>query len=67
MWANAVDEKRTGADMTAEGIGHSRRDAPERVIDTQDLFGGAREVLIRHNDAVYRLRITRFGKLILNK
>jgi hemin uptake protein HemP len=53
--------------MPAGGAGQSRRDAPERVIDTQDLFGGAREVLIRHNDAVYRLRITRFGKLILNK
>ena len=28
---------------------------------------GGKEVLINHNDQVYRLRVTRNGKLILNK
>jgi len=32
-----------------------------------DLFGSSSEILIQHNDKQYRLRITRNGKLILNK
>ena len=36
-------------------------------LDSQMLFGTARELLIRHNGAVYRLRMTRAGKLILTK
>jgi hemin uptake protein HemP len=31
------------------------------------LFGGHKEIQIRHGDQVYRLRITSNGKLILNK
>ena len=38
-----------------------------RQLDSQMLFCGARELLIRHNGAVYRLRMTRAGKLILTK
>jgi hemin uptake protein HemP len=40
--------------------------APTRV-STRDLFGSAHEVVIDHEGALYRLRITRQGKLILNK
>lgn len=36
-------------------------------IDSNELFKGAREVVIRHNSDRYVLRITRQGKLILNK
>lgn len=36
-------------------------------IDTAELFGPANEILIRHAESVYRLRITRAGKLILTK
>jgi len=32
-----------------------------------DLFKGAKELLIRHNGADYRLRITAANKLILTK
>ena len=32
-----------------------------------ELFGSANEVEIVHGGAVYRLRVTRQGKLILNK
>lgn len=32
-----------------------------------ELFAGAREVAIKHAGSVYRLKITRQGKLILNK
>ena len=38
-----------------------------KTIRATDLFGDAREVLIEHDKAIYRLRITRQGKLILNK
>lgn len=37
------------------------------VIDSKSLFGGAQEVVIVHDGSTYRLKITRFGKLILNK
>lgn len=35
--------------------------------DSGDLLKGAREILIHHEGEVYRLRLTRNGKLILNK
>lgn len=44
---------------------------PRRVrsdwIDSRDLFGDKDEVVIRHGDQMYRLKITRYGRLILNK
>ena len=38
-----------------------------RVIDSSELFKGEKRVLIRHHGDLYRLMITRQGKLILNK
>ena len=38
-----------------------------RLCTSDDLFHGAREVVIRHGSEEYRLRITRSGKLILTK
>ncbi|HEY4200691.1 MAG TPA: hemin uptake protein HemP [Devosiaceae bacterium] len=38
-----------------------------RRFNTAELFGEATEVEIEHEDALYRLKITRQGKLILNK
>ena len=37
------------------------------VIETDDLFRGRRELLIRHAGNLYRLRITQNDKLILTK
>jgi hemin uptake protein HemP len=37
------------------------------VIESSSLFAGMKQVLISHAGEVYRLRITRNGKLILNK
>ncbi len=37
------------------------------TIESERLFAGGREVRIRHNGETYRLRLTRNGKLILNK
>lgn len=38
-----------------------------RQCDTRTLFGGARELLIEHDGAVYTLRITQHNRLILTK
>ena len=51
--------------LAGHTAGNADRAAP--VIDSADLFGSATEIAITHADAVYRLRITRQGKLILNK
>jgi hemin uptake protein HemP len=37
------------------------------AINSGDLFKGARELLIRHGQEIYRLRRTQAGKLILTK
>nr|WP_156712890.1 hemin uptake protein HemP [Nitratireductor arenosus] len=38
-----------------------------RTVTSEALFDGAQEIGIEHGDALYRLKITRQGKLILNK
>jgi hemin uptake protein HemP len=45
------------------------QNAPERppVFRTADMFAGGNEVIIEHCGAVYRLRQTSQGKLILTK
>ncbi|HUG92389.1 MAG TPA: hemin uptake protein HemP [Planctomycetaceae bacterium] len=40
---------------------------PPREIPSNQLLQGAREIHIRHEGVVYRLRLTRNGKLILHK
>lgn len=40
---------------------------PLRIIKSEEIFRGANQVLIQHQGAVYRLRITGAGKLILTK
>jgi hemin uptake protein HemP len=37
------------------------------VVDSVTLMGGRRELLIRHGDEIYRLRVTASNKLILTK
>ena len=38
-----------------------------RAVTSNELFGSQREIIIQHEDAIYRLRITKSGKLILTK
>ena len=38
-----------------------------RVLDSEELFRGSREIVIQHGDRQYRLLVTKSGKLILNK
>ena len=39
----------------------------DRIIESRVLFGKRKEVAIEHDGAIYRLKITKQGKLILNK
>jgi hemin uptake protein HemP len=41
--------------------------ADRKVLRSEELFGTAREITIRHNGQEYRLQVTRNGKLILIK
>ncbi|MDQ0563821.1 hemin uptake protein HemP [Rhizobium mesoamericanum] len=41
--------------------------AEMRVLESAEIFRGATEIMIRHGSVVYRMKITRQGKLILNK
>ncbi|MCW5690036.1 MAG: hemin uptake protein HemP [Pseudolabrys sp.] len=36
-------------------------------LDSRELFGGTREIIIAHGDETYRLRLTAQNKLILTK
>ena len=39
----------------------------QRIVESHDLFRGDNEILISHDGTIYRMKITRQGKLILNK
>ena len=41
--------------------------AAKRTVRSEDLLQGGKEVLIQHGQEMYRLRLTKAGKLILNK
>lgn len=40
---------------------------PRPVVQAKQLFGDSREIVIEHDGERYKLRITRRGKLILQK
>ena len=53
-----------------DGTGGSAAERPlpkAPVIDSASLLADRKEIQIRHGGEVYRLRVTRNGKLILNK
>jgi len=55
------------ADHVAVDAAAPREEAVPGEISSQQLLGGKAEVFIRHGDDLYRLRLTRNGKLILQK
>lgn len=44
-----------------------KAELPEPVLDTKSMFKGFKELKIHHNSEIYRLSITKLGKLILTK
>ncbi len=61
-----------GRPMSDEKIDEKRNDpaaagGPAPVVQARELFGDCREIVIEHDGERYKLRITRRGKLILQK
>ena len=58
-------------ELEQDGAGKGQATIPAEdtlpKYDTQTLFAGGREIVIHHAGADYRMKITRQGKLILNK
>ncbi|MBI3823564.1 MAG: hemin uptake protein HemP [Planctomycetes bacterium] len=59
---NADDLNQERADSVAKSPGNE-----PKVISARTLFGGQREICIEHEGQRYVLRITRRGKLLLQK
>lgn len=38
-----------------------------RTVESAEIFRGQSEIMIKHDGSLYRMKITRQGKLILNK
>jgi hemin uptake protein HemP len=61
-----LSEKTSNPPETPEPVRESAV-TPPRTVSSDDLFQGGHELLIEHHGEVYRLRLTKTGKLILNK
>ena len=49
------------------GAANARQSSAPRMVHSTVLLAGRSQLAIRHNETVYFLRQTRFGKLILTK
>ena len=58
---------RVDAQGDRHALGHEGSSALPRVVRSDALLAGASQLAILHNDTLYFLRETRFGKLILTK
>ncbi|CAN5921197.1 hypothetical protein BH11PSE8_BH11PSE8_35520 [soil metagenome] len=69
---SGLDDRRPAGGPTAplpQSLRLSRQEAFPAVlrVSSDDLFAGSAEVQIEHHGAVYRLKHTSLGKLILTK
>ncbi|MEQ8480589.1 MAG: hemin uptake protein HemP [Hoeflea sp.] len=53
--------------MSPDSNAYARQAADGEILDSRKLFGSRTEIGILHDGSLYRLKITRQGKLILNK
>jgi hemin uptake protein HemP len=53
--------------VQADQVQYAPLRTPSRTVSSESLFNGSYEIGINHGGALYRLKITRQGKLILNK
>lgn len=67
MSNSGAGEKHPAAGGVETGQWETAQPTPGTVYASETLFRGTREIAIRHEGEFYRLRITRQGKLILNK
>ena len=64
----SVPPTRPGAlEGPALNLGQARAGKPLRRVHSAALLGPEQEIEIEHGQAVYRLRLTSLGKLILTK
>nr|WP_315490030.1 hemin uptake protein HemP [uncultured Rhodoferax sp.] len=66
---NAIDRRKAPplAEDRQPDVGSGALDASPARVSSKSLFSGANEVEIEHHGAIYRLRLTALGKLILTK
>ena len=66
---DSVDKSPEGVRERVVAVPASTRPAAGRIrtYESSQLFGPSTEIGIEHEGAFYRLKITRQGKLILNK
>ena len=66
---DAPANARAGRESVAVGppAGSESTDATPRVVTSESLLAGATQLAIVHDRALYFLRQTRYGKLILTK
>ncbi len=57
----------SGPESAPDPAFNSASAASLRRVSSEELLAGARELEIVHGDALYRLRLTALGKLILTK
>ena len=57
----------TSPDRSADRSGASRPASDDDAIPSEVLLDGRTEIRIRHRGEIYRLSLTRAGKLILHK
>ncbi|PWU76497.1 hemin uptake protein HemP [Ochrobactrum sp. POC9] len=72
--ANRIPESQLSGDSTGSvpaqikpRFGENALEPQLKTYGSRELFDGSREVGIEHGGSLYRLKITRQGKLILNK
>lgn len=68
--SSRMPEVQSHLDMSGQIKSHVSEQPYETQLKTygsRELFNGSREVAIEHGGSLYRLKITRQGKLILNK
>jgi hemin uptake protein HemP len=63
--SDEIDKPAEMANNTPEPL--ARPSTQPREILSSDLLQGSKEIWIRHGEENYRLRLTRSGKLILQK
>ncbi|BCJ92203.1 hypothetical protein IZ6_29380 [Terrihabitans soli] len=64
---STVEEFKDERSGSSEGSTQLVSGAPMRVVSSEELLQSETEIGIVHQGAMYRLRVTRGGKLILNK
>lgn len=67
MSVSNLPDRAQGGVETVAGMAQTDRPGVSPVYSSSQLFGCATEIGIDHQGARYRLKITRQGKLILNK